>query len=428
MVVHVDDILVMGNTNEEHDRNLDEVLKRIHEAGMTLNEEKCKLNREEVEFLGFRIGKFGIKAGPKIQGIIDYPKPNDIKGVRSFLGMVNQFARFTPNIAKLSVALKELLHKNIHWTWNEAQQMSFTKLKEKLMITVTLNYFDATKKTVLTTDASEYGIGAVLSQQSEDGTRKMIGAASRSLTETERRYAVIEKVALGVVWGLEKFNYYISGAPILVETDHKPLIALLECKEIEKWPLRIQLFRIRLMKYSVDMTHISGKDNLIADALSRYPGKGKIEESILQIEVEHFATNTFIPGESQKIRYMINLQEIDTEIKVLKEMVLHGWKTNGLSNTLNKYKNSHHYLSIIEGCLTYQNRAVIPLKNQKEILDELHVGHQGISKCIARAKNTVFWFGITKDIENLIRECTECKINARENREPLQMVPVPSAP
>ena len=121
VVVHVDDILVMENTNEEHDRNLDEVLKRIHEEGMTLNEEKCKLNREEVEFLGFRIGKYGIKAGPKIQGIIDYPKPNDIKGVRSFLGMVNQFARFTPNIAKLSVALRELLHKNIQWTWNEAQ-------------------------------------------------------------------------------------------------------------------------------------------------------------------------------------------------------------------------------------------------------------------------------------------------------------------
>ena len=138
------------------------------------------------------------------------------------------------------------------------------------------------------------------------------------------------------------------------------------------------------------MTHISGKDNLIADALSRYPGKGKIEESILKIEVEHFATNTFIPGESQKIRYMINLQEIDTETKELKEMVLHGCKTNGLSNTLKKYKNSQQYLAIIEGCLTYQNRAVIPLKNQKEILDELHVGHQGISKCIARAKNTVF--------------------------------------
>ena len=83
VVVHVDDILVMGNTNEEHDRNLDVVLKRIHEVGMTLNEDKCKLNREEVELLGFRIGKYSIKAGPKIQGIIDYPKPNDIKGVRS---------------------------------------------------------------------------------------------------------------------------------------------------------------------------------------------------------------------------------------------------------------------------------------------------------------------------------------------------------
>ena len=128
--------------------------------------------------------------------------------------MVNQFARFASKIASLSVALRELLHKNVPLIWNEAQQTSFNKLKEELTNTVTLNYFDKEKKTILTTDASQYGIGAVLSQVDEDGTRRMIGAASRSLTETERRYAVIEKEALGVVWGLEKFNYYISGAPI----------------------------------------------------------------------------------------------------------------------------------------------------------------------------------------------------------------------
>ena len=98
----------------------------------------------------------------------------------------------------------------------------------------------------------------------------MIGAASRSLTETERRYAVIEKEALGL-YGDSKNSITATGTSILVETDHKPLIALLECKEIEKVPLRIQRFKIRLMKYSVDMTHISGKYNLIADALSRYP-------------------------------------------------------------------------------------------------------------------------------------------------------------
>ena len=132
---------------------------------------------------------------------------------------------------------------------------------------MTLAYFDINKNTILITDASDYGAGAVLSQEDKDGTRRMIGAASRSFTETEKRYTTIEKEALAVVWGLEKCNYYICGAPILVETDHKPLISLLGNKEIEKVPIRIQRYRIRLMKYAVEMKHISGKDNISADAL-----------------------------------------------------------------------------------------------------------------------------------------------------------------
>ena len=99
----------------------------------------------------------------------------------------------------------------------------------------------------MTTDASDHGIGAILTQ--EDGNRKMIGAASRSLSDTEKRYAYIEKESLGVVWALERFNYYIVGAPIYVETDHKPLITILGSKEIEKVPIRIQRYRIRLMRY-----------------------------------------------------------------------------------------------------------------------------------------------------------------------------------
>ena len=93
---------------------------------MTLNEEKCKIGLEEVEFIGFRIGKDGIRAGQKVQGILEYPPPKDVKGVRSFLGMVNQFARFKSKIASLSVALRELLHKNVPRIWNEAQKRAST--------------------------------------------------------------------------------------------------------------------------------------------------------------------------------------------------------------------------------------------------------------------------------------------------------------
>ena len=193
--------------------------------------------------------------------------------------MVNQYSRFNSKISSTNAALRYLLKKDIPWIWDKAQEESFDKLKNDLKETVTLAYFDINKNTILTTDASDYA-GAVLSQEDKDGTRRMIGAASRSFTETEKRYATIEKEALAVVWGLEKFHYYICGAPILVETDHKPLISLLGIKEIEKVLIRIQRYRIRLMKYAVEMKHISGKDNISADALSRYPNKD-VENTIL---------------------------------------------------------------------------------------------------------------------------------------------------
>ena len=135
-----------------------------------------------------------------------------------------------------------LLKKDIPWSWNEDQQKSFQKIKEEFRSIRILKTFSMDKKTYLTTDASNYGIGAILWHKDLHEEKVIIGAASRSLNETEQRYSTIEKEALGVVWGLDKFHYYICGAPVTVETDHTPLVQLLESKEVEKVPLRIQRF------------------------------------------------------------------------------------------------------------------------------------------------------------------------------------------
>ena len=104
----MDDVLIMGNDLEEHDNNLNEVLNRIEEAGMTLNKDKCKFRKEEVEFLGYKIGKNGIKAGDKIHGLRDFPRPTNVKGVRRFLGLINQYARFSSEIMEKSHPIREL--------------------------------------------------------------------------------------------------------------------------------------------------------------------------------------------------------------------------------------------------------------------------------------------------------------------------------
>ena len=215
----------------------------------------------------------------------------------------------------------------------------------------------------------------------------MIGAASRSLTSAEKNYAVIEKEALGVVWGLEKFNYYICGAPIVVETDHKPLITLLGRKEVEKIPIRIQRFRIPLMRYSVEMVYIPGKLNIGADALSRYPSKTTSTSNILEIEVNQLVESTFVPGESVKLNKIRKIQEDDVIIKEVISKICNGWSYKDRKNSdLSKYYENTANLSMMKGCLTYHNRLVIPRTYQQVILSELHVGHHGISKCQARAR------------------------------------------
>ena len=282
---------------------------------MTLNREKCSFGSIKVEFLGFKISGVGIQAGEKIQGIRDFPVPDCVKAVRSFLGLINQYSRFNHEIATVSEPIRELLKKDIGWFWDRDQEISFEKLKKMFNEPPILAHFDPNKKTMITTDACTQGIGAVLSQIDSEGNRRMIGAASRSLTSAEKNYAVIEKEALGVVWGLEKFNYYICGAPIVVETDHKPLITLLGRKEVEKISIRIQRFRIRLMRYSVEMVYIPGKLNIGADALSRYPSKTTSTSNILEIEVNQLVESTFVPGESVKLNKIRKIQEDDVIIK-----------------------------------------------------------------------------------------------------------------
>ena len=144
-------------------------------------------------------------------------------------------------------------------------------LKVELSSAPVLVFYDPSKKTILSADAFSHGLEAVLLQEQEDGERKPIAYASRSMTSTEQRYAQIEKEALATTWACEKFNDYILGKDILIETDHKPLVPLLGTKLLDQLPPRIQRFKMRLMKYSFHIHHVPGKELVTADTISRAP-------------------------------------------------------------------------------------------------------------------------------------------------------------
>ena len=185
-VCMMDDVLVFGETQEEHDERLRTVLKRIQDSGMTLNPEKCEFSRNRVKFLGHVLDGTGIHPDPdKIQGIAETATPKDVSDIRRFLGTVNQMSKFSPHLADSTRPLRELLGKESVWHWGDQQQEAFDSIKSQLTSAPVLAMFDPNRETILSADASSYGIGAVLLQKQDNGEFKPVAYKSRALTPTE---------------------------------------------------------------------------------------------------------------------------------------------------------------------------------------------------------------------------------------------------
>ena len=189
----MDDVLVFGKDKEEHDERLTQALKKITAAGVTLNPKKCEFGKEQLKFLGHLIDREGIRADPdKITAITEMKAPTHVSELRRFMGMANQLGKFSPNLADLTQPLRQLLSKKSSWLWGPDQAQAFAKVKEELSKPTILHLYNPQAPTKVSADESSYSLGAVLMQQS-DSTWKPVAYASRSLTETEKRYAQIER-------------------------------------------------------------------------------------------------------------------------------------------------------------------------------------------------------------------------------------------
>ena len=200
------------------------------------------------------------------------------------LGMFQHLAKFVYDMSSVMKPMTDLLKSDVVWSWDKAQQASFVKMKELLTTTPTLSYYDSTKPTVVSADASSYGIGAVLAQ-STDGILKPIAFASRTLTTAEQRYAQIEKEMLAGVWACEKFRRDLVGLKeFKLLTDHRPLVPLMNTTRIDDAPPRCQRLWVRAMRFNPIVEYVPGKQLVIADALSRKPLVGR-ESRIDEIEL-----------------------------------------------------------------------------------------------------------------------------------------------
>ena len=218
-----DDIIIHGKNTEEHDRRLQRVLERLKEKNLTLNAEKCKFHMTQMVFMGLVLSDNGIgPAEDKVKAIVDAREPQSASEVRSFLGLANYNARFILDFATVAEPLRRLTKKGVHFEFGEEQKNAFNELKRRLSSAETLGYFDKDAYTLIIADASPVGLGAILIQ-GQQGRKRVISYASKSLSAVERRYSQMEKEALAVVWACERFHVYLYGIEFELYTDHKPL-------------------------------------------------------------------------------------------------------------------------------------------------------------------------------------------------------------
>ncbi|CAM4703830.1 unnamed protein product [Caretta caretta] len=271
-VAYIDDICVFSQTWEDHVSQVRQVLDRLQGAGLTVKAEKCKVGMAEVSYLGHRVGSGRLKPEPaKVEVIRDWPAPHTKKQVQAFIGMAGYYRRFVPHFSAIATPITELCKKGKpdKVVWTEQCQEAFRALKEALVSGPVLANPDFDKPFVVFTDASDTGLGAVLMQEDEKGERHPIVYLSKKLLPREQHYAAIEKECLAMVWALKKLQPYLFGRHFTVYTDHSPLTWLHQMKGANAKLLRWSLL---LQDYDMDVVHVKGSANLIADALSRRGG------------------------------------------------------------------------------------------------------------------------------------------------------------
>ena len=264
--VYIDDIIVIGCSINQHLVNLTKIFDRMRKYNLKLNLEKCKFFNTEVNYLGHKITDKGILPDiSKYETIKNYPIPKNADDVRRFVAFCNYYRKFVPNFATIAHPLNQLLKKKQQFVWAIECQNSFNTLKNFLMSPTLLQYPDFTKTFILTTDASDVGSGAVLSQNI-NGNDLPIAFASKSFTPGERNKSTILKELTAIHWGINYFKAYLYGRKFIVRTDHRPLVFLFNMKNPTS---KLTRMRLDLEEFDFTIEYINGKSNVTADALSR---------------------------------------------------------------------------------------------------------------------------------------------------------------
>ena len=425
----VDDILISGRNDEDHMANLRSVLMKLSESGLTVKMSKCSFMQDEVTYCGYVVSKGGVRPMPEnVEAVRDAPAPTNVKELKSFLGMVTYYNMYMQDLATLTEPLHNLLRKSVPWVWSRECDIAFQKIKEMLSGAPLLVHFDMTRPIVVHCDASEYGVGVVLSHLLENGEERPVGFASRTLSPAERNYATIEKEGLALVYAVKKFHQFLFGNKFVMCTDHKPLLGLFA----ENRPLparaaaRVLRWALLLSAYDFELRYREGVQNGNADGLSRLPlpsHDGEVSQRVVSIALMELVKSPISEAELRR-----NTRN-DPVLSVVLQRVLEGGLDKETRDCFKPFVVRSHELTTECGCLLWGSRVVVPEVLRGKVIEELHEVHPGMTRMKALARSYVWWPSIDKDVEAAVRHCRTCQFNqSRPKSSPVHAWEYPSRP
>lgn len=451
VVAYLDDILIFSDTKEEHEEHVKRVLQRLQENKLYAKAEKCEFYKEEVEFLGYLVSKEGIRMDPaKIQSVVEWPTPKNIKEVRGFLGFTNFYRHFIKNYSKVVAPLTDLTKTTRQFEWTEKAEKAFEDIKSAFAKGDIIRHFQPGAPITIETDSSDFAIGAILSQLF-DGKLQPIAFFSRKLNPAEMNYEIHDKELLAIVAALKAWRRYVEGTeePVRIITDHQPLTYFHSKRMLSRRQARWNEV-ISEINYRIE--YRTGKKSTKPDALSRRPDFEPTEEdrqhNVTQILSARTRSTTVSDSHQHHDRNHVDetsssiptLRGLDTEqfTNIVREAQRNDPEISDMMVTgpLSRENTERGYGRGDNGLLYVDDKVYLPTGNIRlavvqEYHDQPYVGHLGQ----ARTLDLVTRDFQGKDLANYVRDyvatCDKCARHKPRRHAPygmLKPLPIPNTP
>lgn len=442
VVVYLDDILIFSNDPTSHQEHVKLVLEKLRSAGLFAKAEKCEFDVDEVEFLGFRVGRSGVTMdSSKVTCIADWPTPATVHDIQVFLGFANFYRRFIADYSRITTPLTSLLKKNVPFNWSQAQEDAFKMLKTRFTSAPILQHYKPDVPIFLETDASDFAIAGVLNQPGKDGHLHPVAFHSRKLQAAEVNYDIYEKELLAIVDCFRVWRHYLQGTKhtVTVYTDHKNLEHFMSSKVLNRRHAR---WSLKLNEYDMVVTYRPGSKNPKADALSRRSdmafkeGESDVKQPVTSLfRTDHFVLDTISvgPTDTELHKKILELSRNDSDLKRLTDFIKNPTSIpRHMRSKMRRYR-----IADDSNLLLFDDRICIPSNDnlKLELLRTHHdaptAGHYGQSKTCELVARQFHWPGMRKFINRYVSNCPVCKRAKPSHQAPtghLKPLQIPQRP